>query len=255
MAKRTEPAFAVGVDYGTNSVRALIVDVADGREIATAVYNYPSGEAGILLDPKDPHLARQNPATISKVSIASVGEAVAAGRVAIRPFGPERVVGIGVDTTGSTPLPVDRHGHAAGACSRSFADESGGPRLAVEGPHRIAEAAEITEKAKKRAATSYLSQVRRRLQQRVVLVEDPALQADGAEGLRGGLFLGRAGRLRAGIRHRQPRSRYAPARHLRGRTQGHVQRAVGRPAQQASSSPSSIPTWPRSRERYATPAL
>ena len=62
MAKKSEPAFAIGVDYGTNSVRALVVDIADGREVATHVYDYPSGEAGILLDPKDPHTARQNPA-------------------------------------------------------------------------------------------------------------------------------------------------------------------------------------------------
>ncbi len=62
MAKKNEPAFAIGVDYGTNSVRALVVDIADGREVATHVYDYPSGEAGILLDPKDPHTARQNPA-------------------------------------------------------------------------------------------------------------------------------------------------------------------------------------------------
>jgi L-ribulokinase len=53
--------YAVGVDYGTNSVRALIVDVADGTEVGTAVFNYPSGAQGILLDPEDPHLARQHP--------------------------------------------------------------------------------------------------------------------------------------------------------------------------------------------------
>ena len=52
MAKKR--TFAIGVDYGTNSVRALVVDTADGREVATSVFHYPSGEAGILLDPKDP---------------------------------------------------------------------------------------------------------------------------------------------------------------------------------------------------------
>ena len=58
----TPGPFAIGVDYGTNSMRALVVDLADGAEVASSVYNYPSGEAGILLDPKDPNLARQNPA-------------------------------------------------------------------------------------------------------------------------------------------------------------------------------------------------
>ena len=39
-------AFAMGLVFGTNSARALIVDPKNGREIATAVANYPSGSAG-----------------------------------------------------------------------------------------------------------------------------------------------------------------------------------------------------------------
>ena len=63
MAKKQSPKqFALGVDYGTNSVRALVVDVADGGEIASHVYNYRRGEHGILLDGKDPNLARQDAA-------------------------------------------------------------------------------------------------------------------------------------------------------------------------------------------------
>ena len=57
-----ESKYAIGLDYGTNSVRALIVDVTSGAEIASHVHDYESGEAGIILDPAAPHLARQNPA-------------------------------------------------------------------------------------------------------------------------------------------------------------------------------------------------
>lgn len=53
--------FALGVDYGTNSVRAVIVNLENGSEVAAAINDYPSGEAGILLDSKRPLLARQNP--------------------------------------------------------------------------------------------------------------------------------------------------------------------------------------------------
>lgn len=97
----------LGVDFGTNSVRALIVDTATGAELATFVSPYPSGRDGILLDPKTPDLARQHPA-----DYLTCLEACIAG--AIADAGPEfdaaRIVGIGVDTTGSTPLPVNSEG-------------------------------------------------------------------------------------------------------------------------------------------------
>ena len=53
--------FSLGLDFGTNSVRALILDVTDGEEIASEVAAYPGGEKGILLDETNPHLARQHP--------------------------------------------------------------------------------------------------------------------------------------------------------------------------------------------------
>ena len=68
--------YSIGVDYGTNSVRALVVDNASGEEIATAVFDYPSGEAGILQDAADPNLARQNPADYIEGFYQSVGSAL-----------------------------------------------------------------------------------------------------------------------------------------------------------------------------------
>ena len=50
-------AFTIGIDYGTNSVRAVVVDTANGHTVATRVFDYPSGEHGVLLDSKQPHLA------------------------------------------------------------------------------------------------------------------------------------------------------------------------------------------------------
>ena len=96
----------IGIDYGTNSVRALVVDCTDGRELGTAVFDYPSGDHGILLDPRDPHLARQNPADYVLGLEKSVTGALAAAEKATG-FSRRDVIGIGVDTTGSTPMPVD----------------------------------------------------------------------------------------------------------------------------------------------------
>jgi len=52
--------YTVGLDYGTNSVRCVIVDVNDGSEPGTSIYEYETGEAGIILDDSDHNLARQN---------------------------------------------------------------------------------------------------------------------------------------------------------------------------------------------------
>ena len=99
------PSFTIGLDYGTSSVRAVVVDCADGRAVGTHVFDYPSGEQGVLVDPKDPHLARQNPNDYVLGVVAAVKGALAqaAGE---KGFEASRVVGIGVDTTGSTPIPV-----------------------------------------------------------------------------------------------------------------------------------------------------
>ena len=53
--------FTLGVDFGTNSVRALVVRCSDGAEYGSRVVDYPSGAQGVLLDPKDGLLARQHP--------------------------------------------------------------------------------------------------------------------------------------------------------------------------------------------------
>src|SRR3954451_15812262 len=99
-------AFTIGIDYGTNSVRAVVVGTADGRTAGTSVFEYPSGDHGVLLDPRQPHLARQNPADYLEGLRAAVGGALRAAE-ADASFSRDRVIGVGVDTTGSTPLPVD----------------------------------------------------------------------------------------------------------------------------------------------------
>lgn len=147
MPRKTSPTFAIGVDYGTNSVRALIVDTANGRDVATAVCPYPSGEQGILLDRKDPNLARQNPEDYINGFYKSVGDAVKAAKKH-KGFSPERVVGIGVDTTGSTPIPVDRAGMPL-AMDKRFKKDLAAQAWLWKDHTSHAEAAEITAAAEK----------------------------------------------------------------------------------------------------------
>ena len=140
--------FAVGVDYGTNSVRALVVNIATGEEIATHVYDYPSGEAGILLDPRDPNLARQSPADYIEGFLVAVRSAVQ--QASETPgFAAENVVGIGVDTTGSTPIPVDESGQAL-ATKPEFKDNLAAYAWLWKDHTSHAEALEITALAKER---------------------------------------------------------------------------------------------------------
>jgi L-ribulokinase len=104
--------YAIGIDFGTNSCRSLLVDISSGRELASHVFPYPSGEAGVILDPSDPNLARQNPADYILGIEAVIKGAISAGKEADPEFDPGAVIGIGIDTTGSSPMPVDEFGQA-----------------------------------------------------------------------------------------------------------------------------------------------
>jgi L-ribulokinase len=147
--------YTIGLDYGTNSVRALIVDAADGREVATSVWNYEHGQAGVILS-RDPNLARQHPADYLKGAELSVRRALAEAKKKVRGFKPEQVVGIGVDTTGSTPLPVDERGEPL-ALTRRFGKNPAAMAWLWKDHTGVAEAAEITELAK-RMRPQYLAQ-------------------------------------------------------------------------------------------------
>jgi len=140
-------AYVLGLDFGTNSARALIVDPANGKEIATAVANYPSGEAGVILDGKDPNLARQDPmdwlVAMTRCTRAALNKAKA-----VRGFSPDRIIGIGVDATASTPLPVDADGVPLSQHKR-FAKNVNALAWLWKDHTSFAEAQEITEAARK----------------------------------------------------------------------------------------------------------
>ncbi|UQX88413.1 ribulokinase [Jatrophihabitans telluris] len=102
-------SFTVGVDFGTLSGRALVVRISDGRELASAVYDYPDGVIDSRLpgtaDPLPGDWALQNPADWVGVLRHAVPAAVRASGIDAAD-----VVAIATDFTACTVLPTDRAG-------------------------------------------------------------------------------------------------------------------------------------------------
>ena len=140
------PKYTIGLDYGTNSVRALIVNTANGREVAEAIWNYAHGDQGVILS-RDPNLARQNPADYVTGAEITIKEALRSAATSVRGFKPEQVIGLGVDTTGSTPLPVGRDGRPL-AFRAKFARNPNAMAWLWKDHTGVAEAEEITALAR-----------------------------------------------------------------------------------------------------------
>ena len=136
--------YSLGIDYGTNSCRSLLIDLTNGSELGSAVFPYPSGEMGILLDPKNPHVARQNPQDYLDGLVHVVTTAIAQAKAANPAFDPAAIVGIGLDTTGSTPIPVNQAGTPLGLLPE-FADNLNAQVWLWKDHTAHAEAAEITQ--------------------------------------------------------------------------------------------------------------
>ncbi len=101
--------FAIGLDYGTESGRALVVDVATGREVGSAVYRYADGVIAETLPGTaiklEPDTALQNPRDYIAALQHAVPEALKQGGVRA-----EDVIGIGIDFTACTILPTRADG-------------------------------------------------------------------------------------------------------------------------------------------------
>lgn len=136
-------AYVIGVDYGSDSVRTIIVNAANGVEIAAAVFHYPRWKDQLYCDPSANRF-RQHPAdyiegledTIKRCLIAA-GPAVAAN-----------IKAISVDTTGSTPVAVDKTGTPL-ALLPPFADNPNAMFVLWKDHTSVQEAAEINAHAQK----------------------------------------------------------------------------------------------------------
>jgi len=101
--------YAIGIDFGTLSGRALLIDTSDGREVATAVLDYPHGAIDDVLPTSGkalpPEWALQHPLDYLEVIKATVPQVLKQSGI-----NPSEVVGIGIDFTACTMLPVKTDG-------------------------------------------------------------------------------------------------------------------------------------------------
>ncbi len=97
--------YTIGVDYGTDSVRALVVDTQTGEEMGTFVSYYPRWKAGLYCDPAKNQF-RQHPLDYLEGLEVCIREALKQCPEGVA----EHVLGISVDTTGSTPIAVNKEG-------------------------------------------------------------------------------------------------------------------------------------------------
>jgi L-ribulokinase len=148
----TSAAYVIGVDYGTDSVRSIIVDAANGSEIAAAVFNYPRWKQQLYCDAAANQF-RQHPLDYIegledtvKRCVLQAGAGVAA-----------KVKGISVDTTGSTPVAVDKAGTPLSMLP-DFAESPNAMFVLWKDHTATQEAAQINAHAKT-FATNYLQYI------------------------------------------------------------------------------------------------
>jgi L-ribulokinase len=136
--------FVIGVDYGSDSVRSVIIDATNGQEVASSVYYYPRWRQGLYCKPSLNQF-RQHPldyiegleTTIKDCIKIAGGESVA-----------KAIKGLSVDTTGSTPVAVDHTGTPL-AMTPAFAENPNAMFILWKDHTAVQEAAEINEHATK----------------------------------------------------------------------------------------------------------
>ena len=105
MKTQEKPGYVLGIDYGTDSCRALVIDALDGREIAQGVAYYPRWSRGEYCAPTENRF-RQHPLDyIESLEAAMEGIFLKVGAVTLK-----SIRGIAIDTTGSTPCAVTKEG-------------------------------------------------------------------------------------------------------------------------------------------------
>lgn len=134
--------YVIGIDYGSDSARAVIVNAANGDEVASSVKHYPRWKEGKYCNPVI-NQYRQHPLDYTEVMEFIIKDAIAKSPAGTA----ENIVGLSFDTTGSTPVLVDKNGTPL-ALLPEFAENPNAMFVLWKDHTAIREAAEINKLAK-----------------------------------------------------------------------------------------------------------
>lgn len=101
----SEKKYVIGLDYGSDSVRSVVVDTSDGTELSSSVFNYPRWKKGLYCDPANNQF-RQHPLDYLEGLETTIKDALSKCSSEVA----QNIVGLSVDTTGSTPVAVTKEG-------------------------------------------------------------------------------------------------------------------------------------------------
>jgi len=135
--------YTIGLDYGTDSVRSVIVNVETGEVAATSVFNYPRWKKGLYSDALNNRF-RQHPKDYLEGLEFTITDALKQAPAEVA----ENVIAISVDTTGSTPVAVDERGTPL-SLTPGFEENPNAMFVLWKDHTAIREADEINELARK----------------------------------------------------------------------------------------------------------
>jgi L-ribulokinase len=141
--------YTIGIDYGTDSVRTIIVNTSNGKEVANAVFEYPRWKEGKYCDAAKTQF-RHHPLDYQEGLETSVKDALKQAPDGVA----KNVVAITADTTGSTPVAVDRQSVPL-ALKEGFEDNPNAMFILWKDHTAVKEAEEVNELAKNWGGEDY----------------------------------------------------------------------------------------------------
>jgi L-ribulokinase len=141
--------YVIGIDYGTDSVRSVVVNTSNGEIAGTSVFEYPRWKKGLYCDPAANQF-RQHPLDY----IEGLEESVKGALKGLSPEVRDNIAGITVDTTGSTPIAVDKAGTPL-SLKPGFENDPDAMFVLWKDHTAVKEAAEINELAKSWGGNDY----------------------------------------------------------------------------------------------------